>query len=343
MDDPEYRQSRPYSNEKTITDERDEDTGVTASADIAAADILSDIDELYIEIGEKFYYNDKDGYSELFEEIDQKFKLLHALNYDETSATSANSNDNSDETDTLKWSARLAIGIVSVLMMASISWFFGLFSGDSFVLFFFILSVASLIGVQGIHMFLTGKGHGRWNDIGIRWDEYNEFAIPRIASLAGAFIWLSAIVCSIGISVLLNTIILGIIILACGVLLMMVPHFITRDGLIQYRLKEPICPRIRTQVIAIIITIILIGGGMMLSSYATGSSTDISIDLEGDSFTINNLFDSYTIRYEDVISTHIEEDYDRGEMKSGYVTLKSSGGVFKNYIGEYIWPHTTNP
>ena len=61
MDDPEYRQSRPYSNEKTITDERDEDTGVTASADIAAADILSDIDELYIEIGEKFYYNDKDG------------------------------------------------------------------------------------------------------------------------------------------------------------------------------------------------------------------------------------------------------------------------------------------
>ena len=95
--------------------------------------------------------------------------------------------------------------------------------------------------------------------------------------------------------------------------------------------------------IAIIITIILIGGGMMLSSYATGSSTDISIDLEEDSFTINHLFDSYTIRYEDVISTHIEEDYDRGEMESGYVTLKSSGGVFKNYMGEYIWPHTTNP
>ena len=200
---------------------------------------------------------------------------------------------------------------------------------DSFMVFIVAL-VTYPLAVVGLYMFLEGKGHRYIN--GMDWSSMNDRERLNAVSYLGRYMIVSMILLSFSLVIMMNSFIIGIILLVCSIIVVVIP-VIRQDTA---KATAYISRGATTKVSAfLVVTAICIVPSIVLSDIGWSSDT-VTVEFEENKLHVSAPMVNKYFDYDKIEELEIDPDFDKGTRIGGYGTPTICSGKFSNDVfGRY--------
>jgi len=185
--------------------------------------------------------------------------------------------------------------------------------------------------VSGLYMYLEGKGAKSIN--GIDLSGFSDSELKNYSSFFGFYMAMGSIVLMIGLGVLLNSLIIGIVLMIVSIVIMIGPALTMKErGRKKRFVEKPASHKVMVFLLVSLMAVV----PMIVMENSSFNTESVTVDFGTDSFRVKAPMFDHTFEYDKVEMLGCDPDFDKGTRISGYATPTISSGTFKNgQFGSY--------
>lgn len=235
----------------------------------------------------------------------------------------------------IRWPHVVVFDVLAIALCLIMIWQFESFSGTG-IMVAIVSPVMIVISSIGIVMWCSGTGSKFTN--GPRWDTMNEDQTRFAASTVGIHLAVSMalMACAMPMITYENMGIMWfILLLMAGIFVLVAGIVRVADG--NHVGNKKLLPKSVTTVWGtyLMLTFAIIAVPILIIDASSGTD-GITVELDDEGISVDAPMTDFSIKYADISSVTLDDDFERGTRTSGYHDLKISSGNYKNTsLGSY--------